>query len=122
TILVDLTTREAIGNLEGFHVSKDGKSLNAPDFNYWGVTYSRDSNLFYATLRTGGVNYLVRGDVEARAVTVLSAGVECPSLSPDETRVAFKRAVGRGDWRLAILDLATFAETRVTETRNVDDQ
>jgi hypothetical protein len=122
TLLVDLTTRQTIANLEEFQVWKDGKSLKALDFNYWGVTFGRDSNFFYATLRTGGVNYLVHGDIKARTVTVMYPGVECPSLSPDETRIAFKRAIGRGDWRLAILDLTTYDIVQLPETRSIDDQ
>jgi Tol biopolymer transport system component len=52
--------------------------------------------------------------------------VECPSLSPDNTTLVFKRLIGarsRGWWQLARLDLATNAETVLTnETRSVDDQ
>jgi len=122
TLLVDLTTQATIGNLEEFQVWKDGNRVKALDFNYWGVTFGRDSNFFYATLRTGDVNYLVRGDIRGRAVTILYPGVECPSLSPDETRVAFKQAVARGEWRLAVLDLETYEVVTLPETRNVDDQ
>src|SRR5262249_58425089 len=102
TLIVDLTTQATVANLEAFQVSKEGDKLMAPDFNYWGVTFERDSNFFFATLRTNGINYLVHGDIAARTVTVLHAGVECPSLSPDGTRIAFKKAVGRADWRLAV--------------------
>ena len=48
--------------------------------------------------------------------------VECPSLSPDGTRVAFKKKVGDGVWRLSVLDLETLKETELAETRSVDDQ
>jgi hypothetical protein len=122
TLLVDLTTQQTIANLEAFQVWKDGRAIKALDFNYWGVTFERDSNFFYATLRTAGVNYLVRGDIMARAVTVVFPGVECPSLSPDETRVAFKKAVGRFEWRLAVLDLESFEVVTLPEMRSVDDQ
>ena len=48
-----------------------------------------------------------------------------PSLSPDQTRIAFKEAVG-GDpargWRLTVLELATLTRTPLAETRSVDDQ
>lgn len=51
--------------------------------------------------------------------------VECPSLSPDGTKIAFKSAID-GDyakgWRLSVLDLATNRVTRTTEARSVDDQ
>lgn len=122
TLLVDLTTQETIANLEDFQAWKDGKILKALDFNFWGVTFSHDSNFFYATLRTAGVNYLVHGNITARSLTVVYPGVECPSLSPDETRIAFKEAIARGDWRLAVLDLETYEVVRLPETRSVDDQ
>jgi len=54
----------------------------------------------------------------------IHAGVECPSLSPDETRIAYKKRVGAGRkrWRLYVLDLETMRETPLAESRPVDDQ
>jgi hypothetical protein len=53
-------------------------------------------------------------------------GVECPSVSPDGTRLAFKQRVSGGDsrisWRPAILDLKTLEARVLPESRNVDDQ
>lgn len=43
-------------------------------------------------------------------------------MSPDRTRVAFKKRVGQGQWRLSVLDLKTFEERPLAETRSVDDQ
>ena len=122
TVLVDIAKRATMANLEEFDVIQDGSPIKSADFNYWGVTFERDSNFFYATLRTGGLNYLVHGDVRAKRITVVHAGVECPSLSPDGTRVGFKKALSRGDWRVAVLDLHTLKETILAETRSVDDQ
>jgi len=51
--------------------------------------------------------------------------VECPSLSPDGKRIAFKRRItdhGKVRWRPAVLDLATLRAHVLPETRNVDDQ
>jgi Tol biopolymer transport system component len=51
--------------------------------------------------------------------------VECPSLSPDGTRIAIKKRVDNvpGNWRLAVLDLSTLQDTLLNdETRSVDDQ
>ena len=55
---------------------------------------------------------------------MLHENVECPSLSPDGTRVAYKRRTGSATrpWRLTVLDLATMRETPLAEPRSVDDQ
>lgn len=90
-----------------------------------GVTFAADRNRFYATLGTGGSVYLVEGDVAARRAVVLRADVECPSLSPDNTRVAFKKrmfADARRGWRLHVMDLRTLDDTPLAETRSIDDQ
>lgn len=122
TLLLDIATGASLGNLEEFRVLQDGNVIESLDFNYWGVTFQHDSNFFYATLRTGGVNYLVHGDIKAKTVTVRYKGVECPSLSPDETRIAFKKMISRVNWRLTVLNLTTFEETPLAETKSVDDQ
>jgi hypothetical protein len=123
TLLIDMAGGAILSDLEQFTVLHDSNRLESVDFNFWGVTFARDSNRFYATLRTNGETYLVEGDVEARQVRTLHANVECPSLSPDNTRVAYKKRVSAtGGWRLAVLDLATMTETLLAETRNIDDQ
>lgn len=121
-LIFDTGTGKSLGNLERWPVLKDGRPLRAADFNYWGVSFARDSDRFYATLQTGGVPYLVEGDLRTQRVRVLHAHVECPSVSPDQTRIAFKRAVGRGEWRIAVLELSSMRETMLNEGRNVDDQ
>ncbi len=124
TTIVDMARGEVIGNLESFEVIRDGERVESVDFNFWGITFDpRDSDHFYATLRTGGHFYLVEGSVEERRVRVLRDGVECPSLSPDGTRIAFKSRIGDEDrWRLAVLDLKTLRDHRVAETNSIDDQ
>lgn len=122
TTLIDMVRGRKIANIEDFAVLRDGKRIKEIDFNFWGVTFARDSNRFYATLATRGRTYLVEGDVKARRMRVLHQNVECPSLSPDETRVAYKKRVGDGKWRLHVLDLETTAETPLAETKSVDDQ
>lgn len=113
------------GNLERYTLVIDGAEVAPRDRNVWGVTFA-DDRTFYATVGTGGETYLVRGDLDARTLTSVAEHVECPSLSPDGTRIAFKEASERGGetwWTPAVLDLATGERTVLsTETHNVDDQ
>ncbi len=126
TEVISLENGASLGNLEQFAVEKDGQAFRAVDFNFWGVTFTDDGSQFYATLATGGRTYLVRGQTAERQATVIAENVECPSLSPDETRVAFKKRVtnlGFSTWRLAVLDLRTGQDTILAaEPRPVDDQ
>jgi Tol biopolymer transport system component len=115
----------AVPDLEQFAVSRDGAIFKRADFNFWGVTFARDADTFYATLSSGGHNYLIRGSVDGRTAHVIHEGVECPSLSPDGARLAFKKRIGgaSGWWQLTLLDLQTFVETPLwNESRSVDDQ
>ncbi len=69
--------------------------------------------------------WLVKGSVSVRTMTSLRTDAECPSISPDRTRVAFKTRLGNpapGQWSIAVLNLATGAETVLAERRSVDDQ
>lgn len=121
TALIDMRRATVISDLEKFRITHDGKPFKEIDFNFWGVTFTRSERVFYATLSSGGKIYLVQGDVVSRRATVVAEGIECPSLSPDETRLAFKLRVGDG-WRLHVFDLRTGRQTRLAETRSVDDQ
>jgi archaellum component FlaF (FlaF/FlaG flagellin family) len=98
TLLWETDKGATVVNLEEFKVLQDGSVIDSPDLNYWGVTFQNDSNFFYATLRTGGVNHLVRGDIKLKTVTVIYKGVECPSLSTDETRIVFKKMISRNNY------------------------
>lgn len=124
TTLIDTGTGATMANLEEFTTIRDASPWKEQDFNFWGVTFARDGNAFYATLSTGGRTFLVRGDVQQRRMEVVREGVECPSLSPDGSRIAFKKVVDRPyrHWIIAVLDLATMQERVLTESRNVDDQ
>lgn len=115
----------AVPNLEQFSVSRGGAVFKRVDFNFWGVTFMPDGDTFYATLSSGGRNYLVQGSVDAKTATVIHEGVECPSLSPDNSRIAFKKRIGgaSGWWQLTVLDLQTLKEQPLwNESRSVDDQ
>lgn len=126
TSIVDTDSGERrIANLEELEVRRDGAPFRAIDFNFWGVTFAADSDRFYASLGTGGMTHLVEGRVSTRRVDVVLEGIECPSLSPDQTRIVFKKRVPRGfgfGWRLHVLDLQSQAVTPLAELRSVDDQ
>jgi hypothetical protein len=125
TTILDMATGDELGDLESFTTWRGGDRFKSADFNFWGVTFARDSNVFYASLRTAGMTYLVRGDLGLRKLTVLRENVECPSLSPDNRLIAFKKRVGsdQAPWRFHVLDLATMTERPVAaEARSIDDQ
>jgi hypothetical protein len=116
-----------LGNLEEWTLLIDGAPSAPLDRNYWGITFVDDTS-FYATvgMTTIGTTYLVHGDIASKTLTTLAENVECPSLSPDGTRVAFKR-VTSGDgptvhWTPAVYDIATGAITELPEPRSIDDQ
>jgi hypothetical protein len=123
TTIIDLHAGRILANLEDFAVTRDGATFANANFNFWGVTFARDDNRFYATLGSGARTYLVQGDLRRRTLRVIHDHVECPSLSPDGTRIAFKRSLAsHGSWRLYVLDLRTLRETALSEPRSVDDQ
>ncbi|MFF6778724.1 TolB family protein [Streptomyces sp. NPDC012637] len=125
TGILDTRTGRLVTSLEEFAVYKQGRRYRAADINVWGVTFAADDNRFYATVSSAGVRSLVEGDFAAGTLRTLADNVECPSLSPDGRRIAFKQAVDADPakgWRLAVLDLATLRRTELSETRNVDDQ
>lgn len=117
-----------LGDLEDWRLIIDGEPSAPVDRNYWGVTFIDDST-FYATagMTTIGKTYLVKGDIATRTLTSVIDTVECPSLSPDGTSIAFKRVTaGTGPtvhWTPAVFDIATGEVTVLkVETRSVDDQ
>lgn len=124
--ILDTRTGKLTPSLEGFAIRKDGHRYRAADVNFWGVTFAADDRHFYATLATKGRTYLVRGDLRTRTLTTLRTNVECPSLSPDGTRIAYKsRDKGLpadAPWRLHVMDLRTLRDHPLAETRSVDDQ
>jgi hypothetical protein len=126
TTLLDVEKGTVIADLETFAVTRDGRPFKNANFNFWGVTFTADANLFYATLGSGDQLYLVKGDVAGRSADVIAAGIECPSLSPDNRRIAFKKRAhdgGRLLWHLAVLELETMAVQVIDgEAASVDDQ
>jgi hypothetical protein len=129
TSIIDAQAGRMIAaDLEAFAVVKDGQPFKAADFNFWGVTFTPDAKGFYATLQTDGRQWLVQGDMAQQRMTVIAPNVECPSLSPDGQRIAFKRRIapppqGRVVWQIVVRELASGKETVLArETRSVDDQ
>jgi hypothetical protein len=126
TTIIDVGSGKVLTDLETFSVTRSGEAFQSPDFNFWGVTFAHDENHFYATLWSKGKTYLVECDLAKHMANVIYEGVECPSLSPDNTRIAFKkRTVAIGvpiTWRICLLDLKTLTDTPLGETRSIDDQ
>ncbi|GAA3053531.1 TolB family protein [Actinokineospora globicatena] len=115
--IYDRETGVLYGSMEDFTV----QGLDSHDRNFWGITFTPDDKGFYATLSTGGKNWLIKGDLATRTLVPLRENVECPSLSPDGTRLAYKKRLN-DHWRLHLLDLATNTETPLGDPTEVDDQ
>lgn len=112
------------GNLENFRMLINGSELTAIDRNVWGVTFASD-DAFFATVASGGKTWLVSGSLQDKTLTSVVENAECPSISPDGTRVAFKKrraGVGAVHWDIAVLDLAAGDETQIPLERSMDDQ
>jgi hypothetical protein len=74
-------------------------------------------------MATGVTHYLIRGAVGSGQARVIARRVECPALSPDGTRIAYKRRIPyTTTWRLHVLHLATGRDVRLPERRSIDDQ
>lgn len=117
-----------LGNLEPWTLSKSGDVIAPIDRNFWGVTFV-DDDTFYATVgfTQESSTALVKGSVSARTLTVIDSDVECPSVSPDGSRLAYKKVTGgagvTAHWTPAILSLDSGAITVLdAETRSIDDQ
>jgi hypothetical protein len=125
TSILDTRTGVLQPTLKDYAVTSGSLPLHAYDAEYWGVTFCDDRH-FYATLAIANRTYLVRGDTVTKTATTLRTDVESPSLSPDGTRIAFKKRVpglpSDAPWRLYVLDLATLRDHPTAETRSVDDQ
>jgi WD40-like Beta Propeller Repeat len=125
TSILDTRTGHFIDSLEKFTAYQGGEMYRQPDINYWGVSFAADDNTFYATMASRHKTWLVRGDVARSEVHLLRENAECPSLSPDGTRLIFKKKISddvRWPWRLHVLDVVTMRETPLAESRSVDDQ
>lgn len=122
TGLYEVATAKLVKSIEELTVFVDGRRYHAADLNYWGLSFGADGNLFYVTLSSKGKTYLVEGDLRGYTGKAIAPNVECPSLSPDGTRVAYKHKNPDGSWRLSVLNLATRRSIHLAETRGIDDQ
>lgn len=115
----------SLGNLEDWTATVDGRPLLAASRNFWGGTFAPDDDTFYVTAAVGQTTWLMKGSIRGRTLTSMRTDAECPALSPDGTKLGYKKRLGNatpGVWRFAVLDLASGTETLLAETRNVDDQ
>jgi hypothetical protein len=113
------------GNLQDFTMLVGDSELTTVDRNVWGVTFADDGDTFYATAASSGSTWLMQGSLAARTLTALRSTAECPSISPDGKRVAYKKNRGTGPlmhWDITVLELASGKETVIPMEQSVDDQ
>ena len=123
TGVLDLRTGALVETLEDFTATVNGNVFTAADRNFWGVTVAADDRTFYATMAAQNRTWLVKGDLVTRTLHDVHQDAECPSLSPDGTRIAYKKRVSRlGPWQVAVLDLRTNTEKVLSGTTGIDDQ
>lgn len=122
TAIADMRAGTPLFNLHDLDVTRDGEPFERADANFWGVAFA-GGDRFYATLGSGGSHYLIEGRVGTRRARVIGEQIECPSPSPDGTRIAYKRRIGKQDrWRLHVRDLASGRDVALAERRSIDDQ
>lgn len=122
TAIVDLRAGESELKLDDLAVTRGGERFERSGANFWGVTF-RGGDRFYATMGVGNDHYLLDGRIGSRSARVVGDHMECPSISPDGTKVAYKRRVRDLDsWRLHVLDLKSGRDTALAERRSIDDQ
>ena len=76
--------------------SRTARPYRSADVNFWGVTFATDDTLLRHPRHRRSRRTWSAASVGTRELTVLRENVECPSLSPDGTKVAYKKASGVG--------------------------
>lgn len=115
------------GNLESWHLTVDGQLFTASDRNLWGVTFVDDDTIYAtAASHAAGTTWLMTGSISGQSLTSVADNAECPSVSPDKTKVAYKKVVdtvnGQSVWAVAVRDIASGTETLIPSTKGLDDQ
>ncbi|WP_147383879.1 hypothetical protein [Noviherbaspirillum sedimenti] len=123
-LVIDLRQRKlSMPPLENWNIFHNNVQISSKDMNLWGVSFDpRNPDIFYVTAAIKERPYLARGSISARRIDLLRPGIECPSVSPDGSKLAFKKRRGRTGWAPAVLDLASDRETVFQESRSIDDQ
>ncbi len=124
TTIVDMATAAQIGQLEQFDVSKDGKPFDAVDFNFWGVTFAKDSE---PLLRDAGHRRRALPGRRRRRASGRCGSCATASSAPRSRRTASRSPTRAGSatsnrWHLRVLDVATLKDHAVAENRSIDDQ
>lgn len=124
TYLVDVNKKRILADVSTFKVIETAQlKLAGKRINVWGVSFDPlRSNRFVATVGAAGQVFLAEGDIGQKTLSLLRAEMECPSISPDGKRIAFKRRNGAGGWLPAVYEIATGRELVIKEVRSVDDQ
>lgn len=123
TRIVDMDSGRSVLRLtDELRVTRRGRRFASEDVQYWGVTFA-SGDRFYATMAVDFDHYLIAGDVQSGRARVVARHIECPALSPDGRRVAYKRRIPYTDtWRLHVRDLRSGRDVALAEPRSVDDQ
>jgi hypothetical protein len=122
TRIHDMRNGRELLRLEDLRVTRQGERVPLRGAELWGVTFA-SAGRFYATLAVARSHYLIAGRVGDRRARVIRDQVECPALSPDGRRIAYKRRVGgRNEWRFHVLDLRDGRDVALAERRSIDDQ
>jgi len=116
TSLIDLDTGTVTADLERFKVTRNGRDFNPADRNFWGVTFGADNDTFWATMASAGKNYLIQGSIHDRTAHTIRDEVECPSISPDGTRIAFASNRGR-QWNIYVMNADGSDLRRLTDSQ-----
>ncbi|GAA0593383.1 hypothetical protein HPO96_06250 [Kribbella sandramycini] len=122
TGMYNLDTDELTKTVEQLPIFIDGKRYFASDVNFWGITFDAAAERFYVTMASKGKTYLIDVDFAAYQGKAIAQNVECPSLSPDGRRIAYKQKIADGKWRLAVMELATGKISHPADDRLLDDQ